>query len=62
INLRIEEYAMRYITDHNRKVDLRGPVFLTVRSVILGQPMLPPPLSPPPCNAMSSGNPRQVKP
>ena len=34
INLRIEEYAMRYITDHNKKVDLRGPVFLTVRSVI----------------------------
>lgn len=34
INLRIEEYAMRYVTDHNRKVDLRGPVFLTVRSVI----------------------------
>ena len=25
---------MRYITDHNKKVDLRGPVFLTVRSVI----------------------------
>ncbi len=38
VNLRIEEYAMRYITDHNRKVDLRGPVFLTVRSVIPEQP------------------------
>ncbi|NQS78578.1 MAG: O-phosphoserine--tRNA ligase [Methanoculleus bourgensis] len=38
INLRIEEYAMRYITDHNKKVDLRGPVFLTVRSVIPEQP------------------------
>jgi len=38
INLRIEEYAMRYITDHNRKVDLRGPVFLTVRSVIREPP------------------------
>lgn len=38
INLRIEEYAMRYITDHNKKVDLRGPVFLTVRSVIREQP------------------------
>ncbi len=37
VNLRIEEYAMRYITDHNKKVDLRGgPVFLTVRSVIPG--------------------------
>lgn len=34
INLRIEEYAMRYITDHNKKVDLRGPVFLTARSVV----------------------------
>ena len=32
INVRIEEYAMRYITDNNRKVDVRGPVFLTVRS------------------------------
>jgi O-phosphoseryl-tRNA synthetase len=34
INLRIEEYAMRYITDNNKKVDVRGPVFLTIRSVI----------------------------
>lgn len=34
INLRIEEYAMRYITDHNKKIDLRGPVFLTARSAI----------------------------
>jgi O-phosphoseryl-tRNA synthetase len=34
INLRIEEYAMRYITDNNKKVDVRGPVFLTVRSLI----------------------------
>jgi O-phosphoseryl-tRNA synthetase len=32
INVRIAEYAMRYITDNNRKVDVRGPVFLTVRS------------------------------
>jgi O-phosphoseryl-tRNA synthetase len=38
VNLRIEEYAMRYVTDHNKKVDLRGPVFLTVRSVIREQP------------------------
>jgi O-phosphoseryl-tRNA synthetase len=38
VNLRIEEYAMRYVTDHNKKVDLRGPVFLTVRSVIPEQP------------------------
>ncbi len=34
INLRIDEYAMRYITDNNKKVDVRGPVFLSVRSVI----------------------------
>ncbi len=32
INLRIEEYAMRAITDTKKKVDVRGPVFLTVRS------------------------------
>ncbi|MDN5339917.1 MAG: O-phosphoseryl-tRNA synthetase [Euryarchaeota archaeon] len=38
VNLRIEEYAMRYVTDHNKKVDLRGPVFLTVRSVIPERP------------------------
>ncbi|MBP1928606.1 O-phosphoseryl-tRNA synthetase [Methanolinea mesophila] len=34
INLRIEEYAMRSITDNKRKVDVRGPVFLTVRSIL----------------------------
>ena len=34
INLRIEEYAMRSITDQKKKVDVRGPVFLTVRSAI----------------------------
>jgi len=32
INIRIEEYAMRFITDQKKKVDLRGPVFFTVRS------------------------------
>jgi O-phosphoseryl-tRNA synthetase len=32
INIRIEEYVMRYITDQKKKVDLRGPVFMTVRS------------------------------
>ncbi len=35
INLRIEEYAMRHITDNNKKVDVRGPVFLSVRSAIV---------------------------
>jgi O-phosphoseryl-tRNA synthetase len=34
INLKIEPYAMRYITDNTCKVDVRGPVFLTVRSVL----------------------------
>jgi O-phosphoseryl-tRNA synthetase len=34
INLKIEEYAMRSITDNNRKVDVRGPVFLSLRSTI----------------------------
>jgi len=32
INIRIEEYAMRFITDSKKKVDLRGPVFLSIRS------------------------------
>jgi len=34
INIKIEEYVMRTVTDSNKKVDLRGPVFLSVRSVI----------------------------
>jgi O-phosphoseryl-tRNA synthetase len=34
INLKIEEYAMRFITDNKKKIDVRGPVFLAVRSVI----------------------------
>lgn len=36
INLKIDEYAMRFITDNKKKVDVRGPVFLSVRSVIEG--------------------------
>lgn len=36
INIRIRDYAMRFITDNNRKIDVRGPVFLTVRSEIVG--------------------------
>jgi O-phosphoseryl-tRNA synthetase len=36
INVRIREYAMRFITDNKKKVDVRGPVFLTVRSEITG--------------------------
>lgn len=34
INLRIGEYAMRAITDRKKKVDVRGPVFLQMRSEI----------------------------
>jgi O-phosphoseryl-tRNA synthetase len=34
INLKIDEYAMRFVTDNKKKVDVRGPVFLSVRSVI----------------------------
>jgi O-phosphoseryl-tRNA synthetase len=34
INLQVEEYAMRYITDTKKKIDVRGPVFLTVRSMV----------------------------
>ncbi|MBN1167589.1 MAG: O-phosphoserine--tRNA ligase [Methanospirillaceae archaeon] len=32
INLNIEDHAMRFITDSSQKIDVRGPVFLTVRS------------------------------
>jgi O-phosphoseryl-tRNA synthetase len=32
INLRVAGYAMRAITDNKKKIDVRGPVFLTVRS------------------------------
>jgi O-phosphoseryl-tRNA synthetase len=34
INLKIDEFAMRAVTDNNKKVDVRGPVFLSVRSEI----------------------------
>jgi len=33
INLKIEEYAVRAITDNKKKIDVRGPVFLAVKSV-----------------------------
>lgn len=35
INLKIDEYAMRFVTDNKKKVDVRGPVFLSVRSTII---------------------------
>jgi O-phosphoseryl-tRNA synthetase len=34
INLKIEDYAMRAVTDNKKKVDVRGPVFLSVRSIV----------------------------
>jgi O-phosphoseryl-tRNA synthetase len=34
INLKIEEYAMRSVTDAKKKVYVRGPVFLSVRSIV----------------------------
>ena len=34
INLKIDDYAMRAVTDNKKKVDVRGPVFLTVRSTM----------------------------
>jgi len=34
INLKIAPHIMRFITDNSCKVDVRGPVFLTVRSVL----------------------------
>jgi len=27
VNLKVEPWAMRYITDNNKKIDVRGPVF-----------------------------------
>jgi O-phosphoseryl-tRNA synthetase len=35
LNIKIDEHAMRFITDNNKKADVRGPVFLTVRSEVL---------------------------
>jgi O-phosphoseryl-tRNA synthetase len=32
INLSIADYSLRYITGEKKKIDVRGPVFLTVRS------------------------------
>ncbi len=31
INLKVEPWAMRHITDNNKKIDVRGPVFTAVR-------------------------------
>lgn len=34
INIMIDDYAMRHITDTNKKIDIRGPVFVAIRSEI----------------------------
>ncbi|HUK37972.1 MAG TPA: O-phosphoserine--tRNA ligase, partial [Methanomicrobiales archaeon] len=34
VNLKVADYAMRSITDRKKKIDVRGPVFLTVRSAV----------------------------
>jgi O-phosphoseryl-tRNA synthetase len=34
INVRIKPLAQRYITSNNKKIDIRGPVFTTVRAEI----------------------------
>jgi O-phosphoseryl-tRNA synthetase len=35
VNLKVAPFAMRYITDNNLKIDVRGPVFFTLRSEII---------------------------
>lgn len=35
VNLKIDEYVMRYITDNKKKIDVRGPVFMTVSSKLI---------------------------
>jgi phosphoserine-tRNA(Cys) ligase (EC 6.1.1.-) len=32
INIALADYALRYITGEKKKIDVRGPVFLTIRS------------------------------
>ena len=34
VNIKIENHVMRTITDNNKKIDVRGPVFISVRSVL----------------------------
>jgi O-phosphoseryl-tRNA synthetase len=34
INIAVADYALRYITGEKKKIDMRGPVFLTVKSEI----------------------------
>ncbi len=37
INVKIDPALERYITSYKRKIDLRGPVFTTVKSQIIGK-------------------------
>ncbi|RQD83736.1 MAG: O-phosphoserine--tRNA ligase [Methanocalculus sp. MSAO_Arc2] len=32
VNIRIADHAMRFVTDNRKKIDLRGPIFMTVKS------------------------------
>lgn len=34
VNIKIDEHAMRHLTDSRKKIDLRGPIFMTVESVL----------------------------
>jgi O-phosphoseryl-tRNA synthetase len=34
INFRLEPLAQRFITSNKKKIDIRGPVFTTVRATI----------------------------
>lgn len=34
INIKIKPLAQRYITSNNKKIDIRGPVFITVKTII----------------------------
>jgi len=34
VNIKIENHVMRTITDNNKKIDVRGPVFISVQSVL----------------------------
>ena len=35
VNLQVAEFAMRSVTDRKKKVDVRGPVFVTIRSEVV---------------------------
>ncbi|MCP1715638.1 O-phosphoseryl-tRNA synthetase [Methanocalculus alkaliphilus] len=37
VNIRIADHAMRFATDNHKKIDLRGPIFMTVESRVQGE-------------------------